>query len=84
MRLTLRFLALFLLLFVVTFTNSKTVTICAEEVGNPCLDGCARGDQNCRGACGLNAACLQKCDEEMRKCNAKCQSGDLPEEPPQN
>jgi hypothetical protein len=43
-----------------------------EETGNPCFEGCARGYENCSGGCGLNAACLQKCEAERTKCHAKC------------
>ena len=84
MRLTLSFLALILLLVIATFPNLSSLTL-AEEAGNPCFEGCARGHERCRGECGLNMACVQKCDTDRDKCHAKCGSGDfLPEEPPQN
>ena len=79
MRLTLRFLALFLLLAMATFPNLRSMTAMAdegivieEEQKNPCLEGCARGDEICRGKCKLNAECLQKCDAEMLNCNDGC------------
>jgi hypothetical protein len=83
MRLTLRFLALISMLVIVTLPNSSSITTLVEA-DNPCFEGCARGDQICRGECGLNASCLQKCDAERDKCHAKCKSEDLIEEPPQN
>ena len=84
MRLTLRFLALILLIAIAALPNSSSITTIVGETDNPCFEGCARGDQICRGECGLNASCLQKCDVERDKCHAKCKSGDLIEEPPQN
>jgi hypothetical protein len=83
MRLTLRFLALILLIVIATFHNSSSMNTLAAD--NPCFEGCARSYQNCTGGCGLNAGCIQKCEADREKCHAKCGSGDfLPEEPPQN
>jgi len=92
MRLTLRFLALCLLLAIATFPNLRSATAMAdegfviEEGGNPCFEGCARGYQNCTGGCGLNAGCLQKCESDRMTCEAKCKAEDfaLPSEPPAN
>lgn len=84
MRLTLRFLALILLIVIATFPNSGSITALASD--NPCFEGCARGYQNCTGGCGLNAGCVQKCESDRMTCEAKCKPGDfaLPEEPPAN
>lgn len=84
MRLTLRFLALILLIVIATFPNSSSITTLASD--NPCFEGCARGYQNCTGGCGLNAGCLQKCESDRMTCEAKCKAGDfaLPSEPPAN
>ena len=85
MRLTLRFLALILLIVIATFPNSSSLTTMAEEAGNPCFEGCARGEIICRNECGYNQDCVNKCRDVYNKCVAKCGSGDfLPEEPPQN
>ena len=84
MRLTRRFLALFLLLVIATFHNPRSMTTTAEEAGNPCMEGCFRGDEICRGECGLNMSCRKKCDEKFSKCEASCKQGDLAETPPEN
>ena len=83
MRLTLRFLALILLLVIATFPNSSSIATLAGEADNPCFEGCVRGYERCKGECGLNMACVQKCDAERDKCHAKCRSGGSlsPEEP---
>ena len=72
MRLTLRFVALLVLIAVATLPNYSAMTTLAEEAGNPCFEGCARGYQNCTGGCGLNAGCLQGCESERMKCEAGC------------
>lgn len=80
MRLTLKFLALVLLLAIVSFPNSAdssmTVSganmVIEEEGGNPCFEGCVRGYESCTGKCGLNMSCRQKCEEERMKCEAGC------------
>jgi hypothetical protein len=43
-----------------------------EETGNPCLEGCIRGEQSCTGGCGYNQSCVTKCKEDYRKCEASC------------
>ena len=79
MRLTLRFLALLLLLAIVAFPNSGSMTtmsnegmVIEEEGGNPCLEGCIREEQSCTGGCGYNQSCVTKCKEQYRKCEASC------------
>lgn len=77
MRLTIRFLALFLLLTFATFPSYRSMTTMAEglvieEGGNPCLEGCIREEQSCTGGCGYNQSCVTKCKEEYRKCEAGC------------
>jgi len=72
MRLTLRFLALFVLLVVATFPNFTSTTTLAEEGGNPCLDGCIREEQSCTGGCGYNMSCVQNCKKQYDKCEAGC------------
>ena len=81
MRLTLKFLALLLLLAIVPFSNSagssmRTMSVAGmvieEEGGNPCFEGCVRGYEGCTGKCGLNMSCRQKCEEERMKCEASC------------
>ena len=78
MRLTIRFLALLLLLVIATFPSVGPTSTMAddgiliEEGGNPCFEGCARGHESCTGKCGLNMSCRQKCDEERTKCHAGC------------
>ena len=57
MRLTLRFFALLLLLAIVAFPNSSSMTTMSdedmviEEGGNPCLEGCIREEQSCTDGC---------------------------------
>lgn len=79
MRLSIRFLALLLLLAIAIFpyvgptpTMADDGILIEEEGGNPCFEGCARGHENCTGKCGLNMSCRQKCDEERTKCHAGC------------
>ena len=78
MRLTLRFLALLLLLAIVAFPNSGSMTTMSdegmviEEGGSPCLEGCIREEQSCTGGCGYNQSCVTKCKEQYRKCEASC------------
>ena len=72
MRLTLRFLALFVLLVVATFPNSSSITTLAEEGNSPCMDGCIRGEQSCTGGCGYNQSCINNCRAEYDKCAKKC------------
>lgn len=81
MRLTVRLLALILLLAIGTFAYFGSRPTMADDTGmvieetessNPCFEGCARGYENCAGKCGLNASCRQKCDEERTKCHASC------------
>jgi hypothetical protein len=78
MRLTIRFLALLLLLAIATFPSVRPTSTMAddgiliEEGGNPCFEGCVRGYEGCTGKCGLNMSCRQKCEEERMKCEAGC------------
>jgi hypothetical protein len=79
MRLTVRLLALILLLAIGTFayfgsrtTMADDIHMVIEETGNPCLEGCIRGEQSCTGGCGYNQSCVTKCKEEYRKCEASC------------
>jgi hypothetical protein len=79
MRLTLKFFALLLLLAIVTFPNSGSMTtmsdggmVIEEEGGNPCFEGCVRGYDSCVSKCGLNMSCRQKCEDERMKCHAGC------------
>ena len=86
MRLTLRFLALILLIVIATFANSSSRITFADEADNPCFEGCVRGYDICKDRCGLNAGCVQKCESDRMTCEAKCKAGDfdLPKEPPAN
>jgi hypothetical protein len=70
MRLTLRFLALFVLLIILTLVSSSSIQTMAEE-GNPCLDGCISGEQSCTGGCGYNQSCINNCRAEYDKCAKK-------------
>lgn len=79
MRLTIKFLALVLLLAIATSPHVGLKSTLAdegipveEEGGNPCFEGCARGYESCTGKCGLNMSCRQKCHEEKTKCHADC------------
>ena len=80
MRLTLRFLALFLLLAMATFPNLRSMTAMADDTGivieeeqtNPCFEGCVRGYEGCVDKCGWNQDCQRKCREDRDKCEAKC------------
>ena len=83
MRLTLRFLALFLLLVIATFHNSSSIKTLAVEAGNPCYEGCVRGEQDCTGRCGFNQDCAGKCRDVFTKCVASCKAPML-EAPPES
>ena len=78
MRLTLRFVALILLLTIVALPNSGSMTTVGdegfliEETGNACFDGCARGYESCTGRCKLDMSCRQKCEQERMDCHAGC------------
>lgn len=78
MRLTIRFLALLLLLAIATFPYVGPTSTMAddgiliEEGGNPCLEGCQRTEISCRNDCGYNQDCVRKCGDDYRKCEAKC------------
>jgi hypothetical protein len=72
MRLTLRFLALFILLVIATFPNSSSTTTLAEETGNPCFEGCANTEISCRNGCGYDQNCVNKCRDDYNKCVTGC------------
>ena len=84
MRLTIRFLALVLLLVIATFPNSSSIATLAVEADNPCFEGCVRGKETCSGRCGYDQNCQNKCRDDYTKCVDSCKSGDLPEAPPEN
>ena len=79
MRRSLKLFALLLLLVIATFPNSGSMTtmskecmVTEEEAGNPCLEGCIRGEISCTGACGYNQSCVANCKKEYDKCVAGC------------
>ena len=79
MRLTVRLLALILLLAIGTFayfgsrtTRADDTGFLIDESGNPCYEGCFRGYEGCSGKCGYNQDCQRKCREERDKCEASC------------
>lgn len=66
MRLTLRLLALFVLLTIATLTSFSPISRADES---PCSDGCARGYEFCMGQ---NPPPQAKCAADAANCEAKC------------
>ncbi|MDX6443870.1 MAG: hypothetical protein QOH71_944 [Blastocatellia bacterium] len=73
MRLTLRLLALALLLSVASFTSMLSPVSKADD--SACTDGCRNGYDSCLRDCPVGQNCSVSCSVKLDTCTSKCGPG---------